>query len=268
MKKTCAAILIMLSLFFLYACSSPAYTRVETLRSWSFQYNEGTDDYSVFFALLDKNGKYLAADVNADIRIVDQDGNELYSATRPVTEADFATYSSKAAGEEYLANVRIKASDIAEWTSTDGTVYLTIHKDDVLWFDEVNCKALYCLPIKSVTVNAESLPVELPVKGFDKKTESIIQIDDVAYDFDGSISPKLKITISGVKTYSAGSSIYQSPYDIICYKLYDSGGYMVESGNVYLSSLSAGDKFKDDSIVIYDAKPGETYTLTFIEYDW
>ena len=43
---------------------------------------------------------------------------------------------------------------------------------------------------------------------------------------------------------------------------------MVESGNVYLSSLATGDKYKDDSIVIYDAKPGETYTLTFIEYDW
>ena len=42
---------------------------------------------------------------------------------------------------------------------------------------------------------------------------------------------------------------------MISYKLYDSAGYLVDSGNIYLSSLSAGDKFKDDSVVIYDILP-------------
>ena len=268
MKRTLKITALILALSFLCACSSLSDNRVETLISWSFQYNEGTNDYSVFFALLDKNDNYIAADVDADIRIIDEDGNKLYSATRSVAKGDFATYSSKAAGEEYLANVRIRASEIAEGTSTNGTVYLTIHKDDTIRFDEVNCKALYCLPIKDVALSAEPLPVELSVKGFDGKTESTIQIDDIAYDFDGSISPILKITLSGVKTYSNEKSAYKSPYDIISYKLYDSGEYMVASGNVYLSSLAVGDKFKDDSIVIYDVKPGESYVLKLTEYDW
>ena len=38
----------------LSGCGSSA-SRVETLKSWSFQYNEGTSDYSLFFGLADKN---------------------------------------------------------------------------------------------------------------------------------------------------------------------------------------------------------------------
>ena len=55
---------------------------------------------------------------------------------------------------------------------------------------------------------------------------------------------------------------------MISYKLYDSVGYLVDSGNIYLSSLSTGDKFKDDSVVIYDITPGESYTFQLSEYSW
>jgi hypothetical protein len=71
MNKLFAGILLLLLPLLLCACSLLSDLRVETLKSWSFQYNEGTDDYSVFFALLDRRGKALAADVDADIRIVD-----------------------------------------------------------------------------------------------------------------------------------------------------------------------------------------------------
>ncbi len=43
---------------------------------------------------------------------------------------------------------------------------------------------------------------------------------------------------------------------------------MVNSGNVFLKDLNSGDKFKDDSITVYDIKPGETYTLKFSEYGY
>ncbi len=256
----------LLSLLLLCGCSSLAGDRVETLTSWMFQYNEETNDYSVFFGLLNKNGKYIAADVDADIRIVDDDGNKLYSATRSVSKEDFNYYTNQIVGTRYLANVKIKASEIAEGTSLNGTVYLRVNKDDSVRFDEVNCEALYCLPVKSVTLTAEPLPAELEVKGYDGEIESVIRIDDVSYDFDDSISHWLKITLAGVKTYSNEKQSYMSSYDIISYKLYDSGGYLVDSGNVFLNSLAVGDKFKDDSIVIYDVKPGEAYTLKLTEY--
>ena len=95
-------------------------------------------------------------------------------------------------------------------------------------------------------------------------TASVIQIQGAEFKFDKDYSPHLTITITGEK--KSGSS--DSGYDMISYKLYDSAGYLVDSGNIYLSSLSAGDKFKDDSVVIYDITPGESYTFQLSEYSW
>lgn len=198
----------------LSGCGSSA-SRVETLKSWSFQYNEGTSDYSLFFGLADKNDKSLSADVDVDIRIVNDADEEVYTGTKSVSPDDFSYYSSQAAGEQYLANVRIPASEIKAGTSASGKVYFTVYKEN-------------------------------------------------AVQFDKDYSPQLTITITGEK--KSGSS--DSGYDMISYKLYDSAGYLVDSGNIYLSSLNAGDKFKDNSVVIYDITPGESYTFQLSEYSW
>ena len=236
---------------------------IETLKGWSFQSNSGTDDYSLFFGLLDGNDKYIAADVDVDIRIVNDADEEVYSATKSVTFEDFGDYESNAAGKQYLANVRIPASDIKSGKSNNGTVFLTVYKGDTVRFDEVNCTALYCLPVADVTLSAEGLPTKIEVKGFDGSTESVLEITDVSYTYEKEFTSQLKITFSGQKIDGNSSS-----YDIISYKLYDSDGYLTDSSNVYLQSLSAGDKFKDDSIVVYDITPGESYTLQFTEYSW
>lgn len=267
MKKVIAAVLTVF-MFSLCGCSilPTAITEsnnIETLKGWSFQSNPGTNDYSLFFGLLNGNDKYIAADVDVDIRIVNDADEEVYSATKSVTSKDFGYYESQVAGKQYLANIRIPASDIKSGKSNNGTVYLTVYKDDDVRFDEVNCTARYCLPVADVQLTAEGLPVEIKVKGYDGSTESVINITDVSYVYEKEYTPQLKIIFSGEKTYGNSSS-----YDIISYKLYDSNGYLIDSSNVYLNSLSAGDKFKDDSIVVYDITPGENYTLRFAEYSW
>ena len=268
MKKVLFALSFFLC-FSLCGCStlvSSVFTdnNVETLKSWSFQFNEGTNDYSIFFALLNQNDEYISADVNVDIRIVNESNEEIYNETKSVSQSDFGYYTSQIAGEQYLANVRIPASDIAPGKSSSGTVFLTVYKSDAFSFDEVNCSTLYCLPIKDVQLTFDSFPIDLRVKGYDGSTESIIQINDVSYEFEKDYLPQLKITILGTKTY--GNS--NSSYDIISYKLYDSDGNMVSANNIYFSLLSKGDKFRDDSVVIYDITPGESYTLKLLEYDW
>ena len=268
MKKLFSIILLLMLLSFC-GCSDTISkmlddSNIETLKSWSIQYNEGTKDYSVFFGLLNKNDKYISADVDVDIRIEDESGNELYKATHTVSKDNFGYYTSKVAGEQYLAEIRIKESEISKGTSTSGKLYLTVYKEGVVSFDEVNCEALYCLPVRSITLNANNLPVELKVKDYSGRTESIIKIEDVSYTADYDLSPEMSITISGIKIYGSNNQ----SYDIISYKLYDSAGYMVNSGNVFLKDLNSGDKFKDYSITVYDIKPGETYTLKFSEYGY
>lgn len=236
---------------------------IETLKGLSFQSNPETEDYSLFFGLLNSNDRYIAANVNVDIRIVNDVGEEVYSATKSVRTYDFGSYESEVAGRQYLANVRIPASDIKKGNSNSGTVYLTVYKDNTVLFDEVNCSALYCLPVADIQVMAEGLPVELNIKGYNGSTESILKITDITYTYEEEYISQLNITFFGQKMYGNSSS-----NDVISYKLYDSNRYVVDSGNVYLMSLDAGDKFKDDSIVVYDITPGESYTLQFTEYDW
>ena len=226
----------------LSGCGSSA-SRVETLKSWSFQYNEGTSDYSLFFGLADKNDKSLSADVDVDIRIVNDADEEVYTGTKSVSPDDFSYYTSQAAGEQYLANVRIPAAEIKAGKSASGKIYFTVYKENAVQFDEVNCDALYCLPIEDVQVTFDSFPLDLKVKDFMGSTASVIQIQGAEFKFDKDYSPQLTIAITGEK--KSGNS--DSGYDMISYKLYDSAGYLVDSGNIYLSSLSAGDKFKDDS---------------------
>lgn len=234
---------------------------IETLKSWTFQSNTSTNDYSLFFGLCNKSGKFISANVDVDIRIMNDQNEEVYSGTKSVTKNDFGYYSSENAGEQYLANVRITAADIATGKSTKGTVYLKVRQGNVALFDEVNCTALYCLPVSDVKLTTEKLPFVVALKGYDGKVESKIKIERVDYIFDKLITPQLKITISGTKTFQASNSMYTSMYDTMYYKLYDSGGYMVKSGMITLRSVGQGDKFKNDATVIYDITPGDTYTL-------
>ena len=187
----------------LSGCGSSA-SRVETLKSWSFQYNEGTSDYSLFFGLADKNDKSLSADVDVDIRIVNDADEEVYAGTKSVSTDDFSYYTSQAAGEQYLANVRIPAAEIKAGTSASGTVYFTVYKENAVQFDEVNCDALYCLPIEDVQVTFDSFPLDLKVKDFMGSTASVIQIQGAEFKFDKDYSPHLTITITGEK--KSGSS--------------------------------------------------------------
>ena len=167
MMKKISLILVLILVVQLLGCAAAPGANVETLKGWSFQYNEGTNDYSVFFALLDQKDRYIAAEVDVDIRIVNDREETVYREVHSVTKDDFSNYYSQAAGEQFLANVRIPAGNIKLGSASDGTVYLNIYIGDVLWFDEVNCEAWNCLPIKDVRVQAQGLPQEVEIKDYD-----------------------------------------------------------------------------------------------------
>ncbi len=242
-------------------------TNVEILKGWSFQYNEGTQDYSLFFGLCDKNEKYVSADATVSIRIENDNGDIVYEGIRNITKNDFGTYSSQIAGERFLANVRINAADIQEGVSSNGTVYFTVSNGNTFSFEECNCSALYCLPVKDILITVSPLPIELQQRGFDGSVSSKLNITDVQYNINSGLGSSTgTFTISGEKTYGSTSGVN---YDIISYKLYDHEGYLTNSGQVYIgTSLSVGDKFRDSSLVIFDLTPGEEYTLQLLDYGW
>lgn len=99
-------------------------------------------------------------------------------------------------------------------TSVSGKVFLKVYKNDVVRFDEVNCTALFCLPIKDVSVVVEELPIEISVKGYDGKVESKIKIEEVSYSFDKSLMTQLKITIGALRQVSRLQYIHPPPYHL------------------------------------------------------
>lgn len=73
--------------------------------------------------MLNKNNEEISAEIDVDIRIVNDEGEEVYEETKNVFETDFDYYTSQAAEEQYLAELRIPATDIISGRSSNGTVF-------------------------------------------------------------------------------------------------------------------------------------------------
>lgn len=169
--------------------------RVNTLANWSFQYNDSTDDYSLFFALCDTKEREVAASGKVSIRIENENGQVVYEGKKAFDKSDFGTYESKAAGEHFLADVRIGKDEMAEGSSEKGTVYFTVSGSDYV-FDEVHCEA-YNLPTKEITIDVQGLPQEICQKDWDGSVKAKLMITDVTYSVSSDMMAGITFSISG-----------------------------------------------------------------------
>ena len=233
---------------------------VEYISNWAFQYNPTTENYSLFFQLTDEDGMPVAAPVDVAVRIENEAGEVVYEGSGRVEEEYFANFTSEAMGEQFLGEALIPADQIQPGKAESGTVYFTVTGED-FGFDECQCPARYCLPIAQTTVEGEGLPVELTLKDFEGRMTSKIRIDGVEFVPDERVSDWGSLIVKGEKT-AEGSGITIGS-DLVDYKLCDSEGYVVKTGTLYLQNLSAGDAFKDDSVLLSDLVPGEHYTVRF-----
>ena len=265
MKKEVKVIIgIIIVVVLVIAIGKISSHRVNTLANWSFQYNDSTDDYSLFFALCDTKEKEIAASGKVAIRIENENGQVVYEDKKTFDKLDFGTYKSKAEGKHVLANVCIGRNEIAEGSSENGTVQFTISGDGFA-FDEVQYET-YNLPTKEITIDIQGLPQEICQKDWDGSVKAKLMITDVTYSTSSDMMAGITFSISGEKTFGSRTSL---GYDMIDYQLCDGNGYVVDSGQIFIDkALGTGDKFTDDSLTIYDLIPGEEYVLTFQDSAW
>ena len=264
-KRRCLSIFLCFLVFswVLTGCASGA--TVETLNNWSFQYNESTSDYHLFFGLLNNLDSPTSADCTVKIRIVNDNNETVFDDAKFITTDDFGYFSNAYKDDMYLADVRIKADEIESGSSASGTVYFTV-ECEYAGFDEVNCTAYSCLPVADIELVTDSLPIDLIQEGVMGGIEGSYTVTSVDYSVDTSLTSSLTFVVSGEKTGGESGSM---SYDMIMYKLYDSNEYLVDSGQIFLGNgLSVGDKFKSDVTYVYDVTPGETYTLILSDYVW
>lgn len=236
--------------------------QVDTMKGWSFQYNESTEDYSLFFGLCDENENYISAQADVEIRILNSNDEIVYSGEKLITKEDFGYYTNQIEGERFLADVRIDAAEITEGSSAEGTVYFTV-SGETYSFDEVKCD-VYCLPTKGIQLELPDLPLEIQNKSAYFGVQSKVGITDIAYEEETGFVSALDVTLEGEVLYQDNS--WGTGFYVIEYKLLDQEGYVVDSGSVLLdSALTVGDRFKEE-FTLYDVVPGEMYTLQLFDY--
>ena len=86
------------------------------------------------------------------------------------------------------------------------------------------------------------------------------RIDSVEGEADTDGIPSIRATVSGEKLSESGDFVM----NMFSYKVYDSEGYVTDTGKIYLNDLAAGDKFRHE-LTIYDVVPGESYTIQFTD---
>jgi len=77
------------------------------------------------FSLMDGSKKYVSADGIGQVRIVNSDGETVYTGSVNAKKEDFGMYTLILTGEEFLAYVwEIPLNEIKKSTSSSGTMYL------------------------------------------------------------------------------------------------------------------------------------------------
>ena len=116
-----------------------------------------------------------------------------------------------------------------------------------------------------INITLPSFPLMLDEYSTDGEIESSIKITNIIYEGTSS-SIYTTIYFSGEKTYDIDGDNYNR-YSYFSWKLYDSEGYVVDSGLVSTPYISVGDKFKDETVEIWETlDPEETYELVISSY--
>ncbi len=214
---------------------SASESSVDKIYNWNFDYSEKQSAYILSFYLLDKNKEIADVDTTVKISIENNNGSEVFS--------DTLSGRSGILGN----NVAIPEAQIMRGGTSCGTVKFTVSGKGFR-FDTISIDTTI-LPTASPTISAEGLPININEGG-------IIKIESVSFTYD-QIKSELTMTVIGEKMS------WTSENDIFEYRIYDSDGFFVTSGQIKLKSLIAGDKFTASSEAIDTLDPLRSYTVKF-----
>lgn len=205
---------------------------------------EYSDELDINITLKDSNSYAVQVPVYVDVKIVDDEGNVLYSKT-------LIKKSSQSV-------VTIDYDEIMNAYTNTGTLYYRVYNDYVS-FDEIS-KELEKIPW-TVDVQLPTLPQIISSKTYSGSTSSSCKVTGITYKVSGD---DIVFYFTGEKTYDANGNNYSRSCSI-GWKLYDSDGYVVEDGTCYSTTIKVGEKFKDASATAFDViEQGKTYTLVIM----
>ena len=234
--------------------------KVQYLSDRSVQFNEQDDDYVLLFGVKGENEEYLSSTGTASIVITDKSGNELFNKDIAFSDSDFSSWSNAInPTARYLCGLHIKASDISGSASSSGTLSFSVELDNGVGFESSNLN-ITNLRQKELDISLPKLPQSLTNYNFRNEIEEVIEVTGIEVEtsvhYDGSASAKLHLTVGMLENYSTSTSHYSH----VGYKLKDSDGVIVDSGNASVNPMAVGETSKD-TIYINNLDANESYVL-------
>lgn len=214
--------------------------KIETM---SHSVSEYSGEIDINITLKDGDSYSVQVPVYVDVKIVDDNGNILYSKT-------IIKKSSQ-------SKVTIDYDEITDAFTNTGTLYYTVYNDYVS-FDAI-CKELEKIPW-TVTIELPNVPQTISDTRLAFSCSSC-KVTGITYEVSGD---NVTFYFTGEKTYDENGNSYSQSCKI-GWKLYDEDGYVVDDGTCYTTSIKVGEKFKDASDTAYDIiEQGKTYRLVIM----
>ena len=219
--------------------------------------------FRLMFSLKDGNEDWLKVPVIVTMKITNDNGEVVYNKTKIVKVSDYSTWTNNSGKEWVAAAIYIPYTDIIPGTTTAGNISFEVYNDYVS-FDTSTLTISRGLPLKSSKINVPSVPKVIHNYGYSDSIKSSVKITSVTYKVSGD---DLYIYFAGEKTYDKEGNNYSRTCEV-GWKLYDSEGYIVDSGTFYSPGIAVGEKFRDEEEIAWDViKPGKSYRLEIYNVD-
>ena len=233
---------------------------VKYLTDRSVQFNEQDDDYVLLFGLKDEKEEYVSSKGTVSVTITDTTGNELYNKDISFYDSDFSSWSSKLnPTARYLCGIHIMASEISGSASSSGTLSFSVELDDGVSFDSSNLN-ITNLKQKDIDIQLPALPQSIINYNYSNEVEDVVEVTDIEIEtkvfYDGSASIQVHLTVGMLENNSTSTSHYSH----VGYKLKDSNGVIVDSGNAFINPMAVGETSKD-TFYISNLDANESYVL-------
>lgn len=212
------------------------------VESMSYSFVESSTGIQINITLKDENGYSLQIPVYVYVKIVDEKNEILYEGTL-----------IKSASQ---SKITIPNDDIKAGYSNIGTLNYKVYNDYVT-FNTISGE----LDDLDWTVDVElpDLPETITYSGY--SNSSICKVIQITYKVSGD---DITFYFEGEKIYDSNGDNYSSSCKI-GWKLYDEDNYVIKDGTLYTNSLATGEKFKNESVNIYNCmEPGKSYRLVIM----
>lgn len=229
----------------------------------SVQYDKATQQHLVFFSFSEyEDSNYLTPDADIHIKIVNNNGDEVYNKTTSVTVDDYAMWTNQYQDLNHLmGTVYIPDNDITLGSTPDGTLTLSADVAGGYSFEE---KALniYDLPLAEISISTPNLPIEINEYNYKNELKTTISVEEMS--FEGSEYGSLTVKLKAKMLYnSEGDNKSSSPS--IGYKIKDENDIVVGSGSMILNAIKVGETVSDTSYINGDYVLGKKYTMELLD---